>query len=107
MVCLPDKMFNHIWGLTTESSSHSPLNTETMHVKPVVFCYRYILLLFASLGFAQGLVWNTWGPIAASSEFAFGWTDGTIALMSNWGPISYIIITLLFAWLMDVKGIQE
>lgn len=59
------------------------------------------------LGFTQGGVWNMWGPIAQSSEFAFGWTDGSIALLSNWGPIAYIPLALPFSWLMDVKGIFE
>ena len=52
----------------------------------------------------QGMVWNTWGPISDSAEFAFHWDNATIATMSNWGPIAYILVAFLFAWLMDVKG---
>ena len=50
-----------------------------------------MLIMFAMVGFTQGSFWNTWGPISASSELVFGWSDATIALMTNWGPITYII----------------
>ena len=50
-----------------------------------------MLVMFAMVGFTQGSFWNTWGPISASFELVFGWTDATIALMTNWGPITYII----------------
>ena len=74
-----------------------------------VLYYRrfYLLLLFALNGFIQGAIWNTWGPLTESTDIAFGWDDATIALMSNWGPIGYIIATPLFSWLMDVKGKTE
>ena len=52
----------------------------------------------------QAAVWNTWGPITGSAEDVFGWSDGTIALLENWGPIAYIISFLVFSWLMDIKG---
>ncbi len=51
----------------------------------------YILILFSLVAATQGGIWNTWGPIAASSECVFGWSDATVALMTNWGPITYII----------------
>ena len=64
----------------------------------------YILLVFSFSAMIQGGLWNTWGPIAESSEEAFGWTDGDIALFANWGPIAYLIATFPFAWLIDTKG---
>lgn len=65
----------------------------------------YILFVFSLLAFTQGGYWNTWGPIAHSSEDAFSLTDGDIALFANWGPISYIISAVFMAWLVDNKGI--
>ena len=64
----------------------------------------YILVVFSLIAGVQAAVWNTWGPITGSAEDVFGWSDGTIALLENWGPIAYIVSFLLFSWLMDVKG---
>ncbi|CAC5362491.1 DIRC2 [Mytilus coruscus] len=66
----------------------------------------YILVVFSLIAFAQGGIWNTWGPIAEASEEAFGWTDGDIALFANWGPIAYLIATFPLAWIIDVKGLR-
>lgn len=66
----------------------------------------YVLLVFSLVAAVQGGYWNTWGPIAASTEEAFGWDDADIALLSNWGPIAYIISAVFFAWVIDVKGIR-
>ncbi|CAH1773429.1 unnamed protein product [Owenia fusiformis] len=76
---------------------------------PIIKLYKrrwYILLLFSFLTFTQGGVWNTFGPIADSAESAFGWNDADIALLTNWGPITYVISTLFFSWLVDVKGLR-
>uniref|UniRef100_K1QKA8 Disrupted in renal carcinoma protein 2-like protein n=1 Tax=Magallana gigas TaxID=29159 RepID=K1QKA8_MAGGI len=66
----------------------------------------YILLAYSLLACTQGGYWNTWGPIAASSEDAFGWSDADIALLSNWGPISYVLATFVMSWVVDVKGLR-
>lgn len=66
----------------------------------------YMLFVFSMIAFVQGGIWNTWGPIAAASEEAFGWTDADIALFANWGPIAYLVATFPFAWLIDVKGLR-
>lgn len=65
----------------------------------------YILIVFSLIAGVQAAAWNTWGPITGSAEVVFGWTDGTIALLENWGPIAYIVSFLLFSWLLDVKGL--
>ncbi|VDI11899.1 MFS transporter, FLVCR family, disrupted in renal carcinoma protein 2 [Mytilus galloprovincialis] len=67
----------------------------------------YVLLVFSFVAMMQGGLWNTWGPIAASSEEAFDWTDGDIALYANWGPIAYLVATFPFAWLIDTKGLRS
>ncbi|KAL5009481.1 hypothetical protein ScPMuIL_011786 [Solemya velum] len=66
----------------------------------------YVLALYSSLAMCQGGFWNTWGPIAKVSEDAFGWEDSTIALLINWGPITYIFSTFFFAWLTSEKGLR-
>lgn len=82
------------------------VTTEIEPPKTKVYKRRYyILMVYSLLAFTQGGLWNTWGPIAASSEDAFGWTDADIALFANWGPISYIIATFILSWIVDVKGL--
>lgn len=62
-----------------------------------------VLLLFTLLGFAQGLVWNTWGPIQNSARRAFGFGGWDIALLVFWGPIGFLPC-FAFMWLLDKKG---
>lgn len=62
-----------------------------------------VLLLFSLLSFAQGLVWNTWGPIQNSARLAFGFSGWDIALLVFWGPIGFAPC-FFFMWLMDKKG---
>ena len=64
----------------------------------------YILLLYSLLACTQSAVWNTFSPISSTVEDAFGWKDSTIALFSNWGPISYLLAGVFFSWVLDVKG---
>ena len=52
------------------------------------------------LAFTQNMIWNTWGPISNSAEFAFGWNNSTIFLMTNWGPISFILSAFVFSWML-------
>ncbi|XP_061164418.1 solute carrier family 49 member 4 homolog [Saccostrea echinata] len=66
----------------------------------------YVLIVYSLLAFTQGGYWNTWGPIAATSEDAFGWSDADIALLSNWGPISYVLAAFVMSWVVDVKGLR-
>lgn len=62
-----------------------------------------VLLLFSLLGFSQGLVWNSWGPIQNSARLAFGFSGWDIALLVFWGPIGFVPC-FFFMWLMDKKG---
>lgn len=64
----------------------------------------YVLGLFCILTCTETTVWNTWGPIAASCEKAFGWNVSIMALLPNWLPISFILSSFIFSWIVDVKG---
>ncbi|KAJ3592252.1 hypothetical protein NHX12_007380, partial [Muraenolepis orangiensis] len=102
---------------TTGSSSRSerePLlapahAAESINQLPVysrVYRRRWlVLMLFSLLGFMQGMVWNSWGPIQNSATLAFGFTKSDIAVLVLWGPVGYIP-WLLFMWLMDNKGLR-
>ncbi|CAL8389219.1 unnamed protein product [Gadus morhua 'NCC'] len=86
----------------------SPSSTETNNL-PVysrVYGRRWLVLTFFSLlGFLQGMVWNSWGPIQNSAIRAFGFNKSDIAVLVLWGPVGYIP-WLLFMWLMDNKGLR-
>lgn len=66
----------------------------------------YVLGLFCVLTCTETTVWNTWGPIAASCEKAFGWDVSIMALLPNWLPISFVLSSFVFSWIVDVKGIR-
>ncbi|OXB65583.1 hypothetical protein ASZ78_015043 [Callipepla squamata] len=65
-----------------------------------------VLLLFSLLGFSQGLVWNSWGPIQNSARLAFGFSGWDIALLVFWGPIGFVPC-FFFMWLMDKKDFNQ
>jgi hypothetical protein len=88
-------------SLLVSRGSTSIQNTQATKV------YRrryYILVSFALLGVCQGWMWNTYGPIQGAVEHVFGWNDSTIALLANWGAITYILSVSFFSWFMNVKG---
>ncbi|KAL3831880.1 hypothetical protein ACJMK2_023577 [Sinanodonta woodiana] len=97
--------FDHPSVLVEQAGEKSPLIPSVVTTK-VYFKRWYVLIVFSIGAALQGFIWNTWGPIASASEDAFGWTDSTIALLSNWGPIAYIIAAFPLSWLIDVKGIR-
>lgn len=82
-------------------SCASPDPTNSIHVYKSRW---YILFTFSLLSLAQAAIWNTWGPLAQSGHDIFGWQNKDIALLTNWGPISYIVADIPFSWMMDVKG---
>ncbi|CAL1545971.1 unnamed protein product [Lymnaea stagnalis] len=66
----------------------------------------YILAVYSLFAFTQALIWNTWGPIATTSEEAFGWSDANVAWLTNWGPVSFVLVGFLFPWILQVKGVR-
>ncbi|XP_052078010.1 solute carrier family 49 member 4-like [Mytilus californianus] len=88
-------------------NGHITISDQKTNVKLKVYKRRwYVLLLFSLFAFTQGGLWNTWGPIADSSEDAFSLKDADIALLANWGPISYIVGAFASAWMVDNKGLR-
>ncbi|XP_041056646.1 solute carrier family 49 member 4 isoform X1 [Carcharodon carcharias] len=64
-----------------------------------------ILAAFSLLGFVQGLLWNSWGPIQNSAKQALGFSTVDITLLVLWGPIGFLPCFILM-WLMDKKGLR-
>ena len=41
---------------------------------------------------------------SCKAKTVLGWTDADIALLTNWGPIAFVVSAPFFSWVMDVKG---
>ena len=63
----------------------------------------YILGLFCVLACHQCIVWNTFGPIESSVQYAYGWTDFEAPMMANWGCIMFVIAVVPLSKLAEVK----
>ncbi|XP_053372758.1 solute carrier family 49 member 4 homolog [Mercenaria mercenaria] len=66
----------------------------------------YILFVYGMFAMTQCAVWNTFSPISAVGERVFGWDTAGLSLLTNWGPIAYLLGTFAFSWLLDVKGLR-
>jgi hypothetical protein len=56
------------------------------------------LLLF----FFSGAIWTSWSPISAAAKAVFPtWTDGTLAMFTNWGSITYLILIVPTCWAIE------
>ncbi|XP_006636405.1 solute carrier family 49 member 4 [Lepisosteus oculatus] len=75
-------------------------------VQSRVYGKRWLVLaIFSALGFMQGMVWNTWGPIQISAKQVYGFTGIDIAMLVLWGSIGFIP-WMLFMWVMDKRGLR-
>jgi MFS family permease len=85
------------------------LSDDTRSAAPAesTSAWRWWILVWSSLlCMAQGWVWNTFGPISQAVEALWGWDDGTVTMMNNWGPIAYIVAFLPTSYLFDVLGLR-
>ena len=64
----------------------------------------YVLFVFAAETLIYNMAWNTWAPIQEPCKIAFDWTDFDLLLLTSWAPISLVLTSAAFAWLMDTKG---
>ncbi|CAK8671684.1 solute carrier family 49 member 4 homolog isoform X1 [Clavelina lepadiformis] len=80
---------------------------STVYVRCQTYWYRwYICLIFSFMGWLQGCIWNTWSPIADSAKVAYGFTPFDIELLTNWGPIAFIVSMPIYMWILDQKGLR-
>eukprot|EP00095_Tigriopus_kingsejongensis_P006891 maker-scaffold125_size330479-snap-gene-2.12 protein:Tk06891 transcript:maker-scaffold125_size330479-snap-gene-2.12-mRNA-1 annotation:"hypothetical protein DAPPUDRAFT_102163" len=83
------------------------LKLHTPHEEFQVYKRRwYFLLIYSVFCLHQCLVWNTFGPIAFAVQFAYDWSDSTLAMMPNWGCIMFIIFLFPLTWLLEKKGVR-
>ena len=63
------------------------------------------LFLAAALSGLQGAFWGNFGPISGAVIPYYGWDDGTIAWLNNWGPIAFLLVAAPSAWLKELCDI--
>jgi len=66
----------------------------------------YLLILLSMNGFVQGLIWNTFGPISETCKFVFDWDNSDIALLANWGCISFFLALFPFNYVIEKWGLR-
>lgn len=66
----------------------------------------FILATFSGLCSLQFWAWNTYGPIVASIQDAYDWSDSTVAMMANWGTITFVFFVFPLVYLLEWKGLR-
>ena len=93
--------------VTENENDNSSSNSNNNNTNPTYRTYKrrwYILGLFSLLALHQCLVWNTWGPVDRAVQYAYGWSDATVALMANWGTIVFVLAVGPLSYLLEVYG---
>ena len=55
----------------------------------------------------QACIFNTWGPIAQSAKFCFGWTDATVAWTSNVQVVGSLLAAPLVLPVLQWLGLRR
>ncbi|XP_076068154.1 solute carrier family 49 member 4-like [Oratosquilla oratoria] len=67
----------------------------------------WVLVIFSLLCGFQVFQWNTWGPISVSALQAFpDWSPETVAMMANWGTISFLVFVAPVCYMVQHKGLR-
>ena len=52
----------------------------------------------------QCIVWNTWGPIESGAQYAFDWSESTVAMFANWGTIMFLLAVVPLSKMVEVRA---
>ena len=90
-----------LWYYMYEKTSMA--NGKLVAVPTSVYKRRwYILLVFSINCLWSSTIWLTWGPVEKLALIAFpAWSDGTIALFTNWG--SFLFFPILVPCMMLIN----
>ena len=55
----------------------------------------------------QCLVWNTYGPIDEAMNYAYGWSDSTVAFMANWGTIMFVVSVVPLSLMLEKRYLYK
>jgi len=53
------------------------------------------------------MVWNTYGPIDEALSLAYNWSQATVAMMANWGAITFVVAAVPLSWCLEARGLRE
>ena len=108
------------WPCATENVADNDsdlckhINIQTLfadmdnHFSSGTYWYRwYILGLFSCIAMMSNISWNTWGPIETSARASFGFSKGTVSLLSDWGAITFIVAVFPSAYILDMLGLRK
>ena len=75
--------------------------------KPHASGIRWWLLIIAScIAGGQGGIWIIYSVTAEAVEPIYNWNQQTIALLSLWGPLLFLVGCVPSMWLLDVGGLR-
>ena len=66
----------------------------------------YVLVVYSLLIFTLAVGIGSWGPMAATAHYAFGWERGHIALVQVWGPVMFMLSVLPISWFLNTRGLR-
>lgn len=99
-------MYRNVYCPQLNMDENEPLINRSGDKTIIIYTRRWWVLAIFSLNcFMQAIIWNTWGPIAQSAKEVFGWDDGQLGMLPNWGNIGFIATVIFASYIMDEKGI--
>ncbi|XP_060597126.1 solute carrier family 49 member 4 homolog isoform X3 [Ruditapes philippinarum] len=66
----------------------------------------YILMILSLCVTLQNAVWGTWGPIAESAKFVYGWDTTMVFIIINCGNIGVLLPALFTGHVISSKGLR-
>lgn len=93
-------------AIFAQQNGYTQIQNKDIDINKVYKRRWYILLVYGLMAMTQCAVWNTFSPISAVGERVFGWDTAGLSLLTNWGPISYVVGTFAFSWILDEKGLR-
>ncbi|XP_014290547.1 solute carrier family 49 member 4 [Halyomorpha halys] len=90
-----------------ENLFEGDLTNRTLKTKSADPRRWWVLTIYGSAAIAQVVIWNTWSPIANSALYAYpSWNSSTIALLNNWGCITFLVFIVPCCWFLNTKGLK-
>lgn len=87
---------------TSKQETGGVESTENLPELRVYTRRWYILALFCGMACHQCIVWNTWGPIESGAQYAFDWSESTVAMFANWGTVMFLLSVVPLSKMVEV-----
>ena len=66
----------------------------------------WVLLVFGLSSGTQGLMWMTYSSVPDDAKAFLEVEDAQLNLILNEGPVAYVLVSALAAWLLRTKGLR-